>query len=129
MFTIMYMYMYIEFITCMISPIRTFYHSILLFPVPHHPQLMYRRFMRRYRTLSNSLCFSFYILCVPLLGQEVGDRFPCFGKGHAWVSAEECDSLHVSKHVKVILYTFKLTCLPYKICSGCYSSNPCSSCL
>ena len=56
-----------------------------------------------------------FIICVPLLGQEVGDRFPCSGKAHAhaWVSAEECDFLHVSKHVK-IMYTlfaiFKLTC-------------------
>jgi hypothetical protein len=40
--------LYIEFIMCVVSPIRTFCHSILLFRVPHHPQLMCPHFMRRY---------------------------------------------------------------------------------
>ena len=39
-------------------------------------------------------------VCYVLLGQDVGDRFPCFGKAHGWVSAKECDFLHVSKYVK-----------------------------
>ena len=31
-----------------------------------------------------------------ILGQVVGDRFPCIRKTHAWVSQEECDCIHVS---------------------------------
>ena len=30
-----------------------------------------------------------------ILGQEVGDRFPCFRKTLAWVSEKECDSIHI----------------------------------